>query len=228
MKILFVLGTSTDVGKTYITSQLVKALKQCGKKVFAIKPVISGYDDENESDISILANAIGGVDKNDIALYKLKEPLSPDIAAKIENIEIDIEKIFDFCVEKINQQYDLGCEYFFIETAGGVLSPLANGNSCLDFVKSFETKLAQKHKIDNILIAKNFLGVISSSVSALISFEALQIKSPVSVIFNDINNDKYFLDVVKNIEMFSSKYIREVEVNFFENYIAFLDKICQN
>jgi dethiobiotin synthetase len=41
---LFIAGTGTDVGKTYVTKALIRALLTRGRAVDALKPVVSGFD----------------------------------------------------------------------------------------------------------------------------------------------------------------------------------------
>ncbi|MGA9950067.1 MAG: AAA family ATPase, partial [Xanthobacteraceae bacterium] len=44
MTAIFITGTGTDVGKTYVTAALIRHLRQMGRSVEALKPVVSGFD----------------------------------------------------------------------------------------------------------------------------------------------------------------------------------------
>ena len=58
---VFITGTGTDVGKTFITAALLRHLRDAGKPVDAIKPVLSGFDPANaqDSDPGVLLAALG-------------------------------------------------------------------------------------------------------------------------------------------------------------------------
>lgn len=102
----FVTGTGTDIGKTYVTSLL---MKQNGWT--AMKPVASGGDD---------AKILGCK-----PLYQLKEPIAPHIAARNENVHMEFAKIISHC-----HGYDL------VEGAGGVMSPMTETHTNLDLIKA--------------------------------------------------------------------------------------------
>ncbi len=70
MPALFITATGTDVGKTFVTTGLIRALRQHGRKVTALKPIGTGIDAENfaASDAALLLEACGrGVDLDAIA-----------------------------------------------------------------------------------------------------------------------------------------------------------------
>ena len=61
MKAMFVTATGTDVGKTYVTAGIIRAMHERGRLASAIKPVMSGYDPHQPeaSDAAILLDAMG-------------------------------------------------------------------------------------------------------------------------------------------------------------------------
>ena len=60
MPALFIAGTGTDIGKTYVTAALLRALKAEGRAVDALKPVVSGFDEAAPagSDPAVLLEAM--------------------------------------------------------------------------------------------------------------------------------------------------------------------------
>ena len=162
-----VYGISTDVGKTHITCQLLEKTNLKFKENFAIKPIISGFDDESfeKSDNYLLLRA-GGVENptleqtRALSQYLFHHPLSPDISAKKENVEIDFEKVIDFCEKSIGSISNNG--KIFIETAGGVCSPCSKIHTMADISHSLT-----HHKPCNILVAMPYLGSLSHTISAL-------------------------------------------------------------
>lgn len=184
-------GIGTDAGKTHTicTLQNNKLLKS--KKIFTIKPIISGFDHQNytQSDNFKLLKASGNTNPllhevEAISCYLLKEPLSPDIASNKENIEIDFKKIITFCEKEI-QKIDSDNSLLLIETAGGVCTPASNRHTMADLSKAL-----QQYKPCNILISTEYLGAISHTLSALyiLKFDI--------IIFNRSSND--FIQSVKN------------------------------
>ncbi|MGE5536655.1 MAG: ATP-dependent dethiobiotin synthetase BioD [Acidobacteriota bacterium] len=61
MPAIFVTSTGTDIGKTFVTSGLIRHLRHNGQSVDALKPVVSGYDSSvvETSDPAVLLEALG-------------------------------------------------------------------------------------------------------------------------------------------------------------------------
>ena len=90
----FITATGTNIGKTFILENACRKLIEDGKKVEAIKPIISGFsDDDLESDsakiLNILGQELNKKNLDSISPYRFLAPLSPNIAAKIENRNIN-------------------------------------------------------------------------------------------------------------------------------------------
>ncbi len=162
MKIVIIYGTSTDVGKTFLTVKYISRLKSRGKKVFAIKPVLSGYTDDGTSDSALISKALG-LSESEVCKYQFKAPVSPNIAAKFENIELNFASVVNFCKLAIEKYKSLNYDYFIIETAGGAYSPIASDGLCIDL--SFAIP-----KSKSVLITSNYLGCISNTISAVKCF----------------------------------------------------------
>jgi|GEM_PF-3316793 len=219
MKVFVVLGSGTNVGKTYIMCQMIDYLKnaygKAPKKIFAIKPVISGFYEnpcENqESDLTHIAAALaeealfeclqGDVQNSyqNLSLYRLSAPLSPNIAAKYEGVELNYEDIIAFCQQHIVKCKALQYNYLFIETAGGAFSPLTKTKTCLDLASELQKFCRPLNtEVETILIANNYLGTISHSVSAI------KLARPNYFLFNNNSNDNFAQEVFKNIQSFTA------------------------
>lgn len=169
MKIYYITATGTDIGKTYLTTLLNTSLiKRHNKKSFTLKPLISGFDKSYlNNDTSLIINSMG-MDYNDINIdkispFRLKLPLSPDIAADKEGIEIKYEEILDFCIESISQQRSKKYDYLFIEGVGGVMSPICKNKTNLDLIADLD--------ISVILVVGSYLGSISHTLTAINAIE---------------------------------------------------------
>jgi len=81
----FVTAIGTDIGKTHFVTNLYQTLLNNSQKANIIKPVISGFDSDNNDTLEILdilklENNSENIDK--ISPFRLKFPLSPDIQPK--------------------------------------------------------------------------------------------------------------------------------------------------
>ncbi|MFT6333228.1 MAG: dethiobiotin synthetase [Lentimonas sp.] len=160
---IFISGTGTDIGKTFILERICKELISEGKKVRAIKPIISGFkDDDCGSDsakiIKFLDLELNKENLDKISPYRFSEPLSPNIAANIEGREINFSNLVKFCQNEINLAKENG-EYLLIEGAGGVMTPINNDKTFLDLIKELQ--------IPTILVVGNYLGTISHTLTAI-------------------------------------------------------------
>src|ERR1700742_4600970 len=98
----FVTATGTDIGKTYVTANIIRAARQVGLDFSAIKPVLSGYDGATAAtcDSALLLAAMGKkVALRNIAAippWRFAAPLSPDMAAAREARKIDFATLTSF------------------------------------------------------------------------------------------------------------------------------------
>ena len=157
---VFVTGTGTDVGKTFVTAALVRHLRSAGKPVDAFKPVVSGFDPANiaSSDPGVLLSALGrGVISDEldrIAPWRFAAPLSPDLAAKAENRSIDFAALVEF-----SRGVAYGRGTILIEGVGGIMVPLDQTHTVLDWMSAL--------RIPVVLVAGSYLGTISHTLTAL-------------------------------------------------------------
>ena len=157
---VFVTGTGTDVGKTFVTAALVRHLRSAGKTVDAFKPVVSGFDPANiaNSDPGVLLSALGRDVTNDeldrIAPWRFAAPLSPDLAAKAESRSIDFAALVEF-----SRGVAYGRGKVFIEGVGGIMVPLDQTHTVLDWMSAL--------RIPVLLVAGSYLGTISHTLTAL-------------------------------------------------------------
>ena len=123
-KKIFITGTGTDVGKTYISALIVKKMRDCGYNCGYFKPVISGVTEMCGKLVDSDANYVIQVanmetEAENCVSYWWKEAVSPHLAAKRAKQKIDIDKIkYDF--SQACKKYD----YLLIEGAGGITCPI--------------------------------------------------------------------------------------------------------
>ena len=160
----FVTGTGTDIGKTFITAGLIRHLRGQGKKVAALKPVVSGFDDPAQSDSGILLGALGeAVSKtalDRVSPWRFAAPLSPDMAAAREGRGIDFAALLEFCRQPQDGTY-------FIEGVGGVMVPLDSRHTVLDWMIALGLPV--------ILVTGSYLGSLSHTLTAVRALAGLEI-----------------------------------------------------
>ncbi|CAN5143615.1 dethiobiotin synthase [soil metagenome] len=165
MPALFVTGTGTDIGKTYVSCALIRALKARGASVDAFKPVVSGFDprDAAGSDPVRLAAALGAPgDVFRIAPRRYLAPLSPNIAARLEGQTLVLD---DMVIDAVARAAALRDGLLLVEGAGGVMSPLTDGETNLDMIAALGAPV--------LLVAGSYLGTISHVLTARVALRGV-------------------------------------------------------
>ncbi len=146
---------------------MVRAMKAQGKPVRAVKPVISGWDDDPAavaaSDTGILL-AAQGLDLSPENIdacspYRFKAPLSPDMAAAREGTAIDFKRVVGFCRHAAEGMGDNGT--LLIEGVGGVMVPLTEDKTVLDWMAALSLPV--------VLVTGSYLGTISHTLTAALA-----------------------------------------------------------
>ncbi len=158
MKTLFITGTDTGVGKTYIGRILVKALNKSGYSCEPRKPIETGCNLVNgeliPEDASLYEQATQGKSTlAEICPYRYVPPISPERAIRLVNETVNVKDLIAVCQPQHNPKMLL------VEGAGGFYSPLCSNGLNAD--------LAQKLKGDVILVSKDRLGCINQTLLAM-------------------------------------------------------------
>jgi dethiobiotin synthetase len=155
---LFVTGTGTGLGKTFVTAALAAAARARGQTVRAIKPVLSGFDPAElaGSDAGVLLQAQGlpeaALDR--VSPWRFAAPLSPDMAAAREGRTVDVDAVIRF-----TRAAAAGPEQVvLVEGVGGVMVPLDATHTVLDWI--------QAANLPVLLVAGSYLGTISHTLTA--------------------------------------------------------------
>jgi dethiobiotin synthetase len=154
MKGIFIIGTDTGVGKTYVAERLLSFWVKKGKKVGFLKPFESGH--AKPSDTTRLWRAMGerGKPPAFCSPYAFPAPLAPAQAAKLANISINLAKI-SAALKKAQQAYDI----LLVEGCGGLLVPLLPDNPAFT-VESLA--LAMGYPV--LLVARAGLGTLNHTL----------------------------------------------------------------
>ncbi len=150
---VFVTGTGTSVGKTWVSRGLSRALRQHGVNVAAIKPIETGWNPEH-ADAVMLAKAC---DRPEIAhaagWYRAKEALAP-YAIEIQGSHPPL--VLDELVQATEATV-AHVDYVIVEGAGGFYVPISKTHTMADLV----TRL----RLPAILVSHDQLGVLSWTLS---------------------------------------------------------------
>lgn len=117
---LFITGTDTDVGKTYVTALLVKTLRSAGYDVGYYKAAISGARTVEESDAGFVNRFAQICEPEDMLLsYLYQNAVSPHLAARIEGNPVEKDVIMG-AWERVTAAYP----YVTMEGSGGIMCPI--------------------------------------------------------------------------------------------------------
>jgi dethiobiotin synthetase len=186
---LFVTGTDTSVGKTYVCARLLEFFKKKGIQAGYQKWVATGVEGGLPEDLAICLNAAGieSVPEN-VAFqvpFRFRFPASPHLAAEIENKEVDTEVI-------INRYASLAANYEWqiVEGVGGVMVPLRRNLLLVDLLARLQPKV--------LVVARSGLGTLNHTMLTLEALRKRKI-SVLGVIFSDAEEHEDEMLVQDNI-----------------------------
>lgn len=185
---IFVTGTDTGVGKTYVGTRLIHKLKALGLTIAARKPVESGWPlDYTQTDAWQLLKAAQLPESalEQVCPYRFKAALAPDRAARLEGQSITLQQLQAAVLNHAQGQW------LYVEGAGGVYSPIAEDGLNAD--------LAQLLGLPVVLVTEDKLGCINH---VLMAVEVLQRRglTVAGVILNRIHPQPNEMDNVADLK----------------------------
>ncbi|MCS5712632.1 dethiobiotin synthase [Candidatus Berkiella aquae] len=163
---IFIAATGTEIGKTFITAQLLQYGQHRRQPFWVSKPVISGWPQTAEAipetDTAILLKAaalpLDDAHIQAISPWRFTLPLTPDMAAKAEGSPIDIDELIAFCQHRSELAKAQG-KIHLIEGVGGLMSPINGRFTNLEWIKALNSRC--------ILVTGSYLGALSHTLTAL-------------------------------------------------------------
>ena len=196
---LFVSGTGTDIGKTYVTGLLLKYIRDNGYNATYFKAALSGaIRDENNNLIpgdAVEVLTMANLDENTDFLvpYIYETAVSPHLASQIEGNPVELGKVRS-AYEEVSKKYD----YILMEGSGGIVCPIRyegkdNKNNIMleDIIKFLD--------LDVILIADAGLGTINSIVTTVEYLKSKNIHV-CGIIMNNYKDELMENDNIKMVE----------------------------
>lgn len=154
---LFITGTDTDVGKTYVTALLVKTLRKSGFDVGYYKAAISGAPTVAESDAGFVNRFAGINEPEDMILsYLYQNAASPHLAARIEGNPVEKEVILK-AWERVTKAYP----YVTMEGSGGIMCPIRHDEKAVYYLEDIIRWL----HLPVLIVANAGLGTINHVVT---------------------------------------------------------------
>lgn len=162
MKSLFITGTDTDVGKTFVTAGIVSGFVNSGVSAVPAKPVQTGCVNGIAEDLEFSLRT-AGLSFTEPVLSRLcplgfTPACSPHLAAELADYSISLS-------EMVSGLHDLQSDFECVvaEGAGGIYVPLGSGETMLDLMVQLGWPV--------VLVSSNKLGTINHT---LLSLSALQ------------------------------------------------------
>lgn len=183
MAVYFISGIDTDAGKSIVTGVIARTLLQKGVHVITQKFIQTGCVGISEDILKhreIMGIPPQEVDRDGTTCpYVMTYPSSPHLAAEIDRVEIDVERIHR-STEKLVAAYDV----VLLEGAGGLYVPVSRQYLTIDYIQEY------KHPL--ILVSSSKLGSINHT---LMSLELCRLRGieVAYVVYNDFPNDSEWI-----------------------------------
>ena len=216
MKKFFIVGTDTEVGKTYISTKLIEVCEHQNIKSLCLKPVASGKSQFSDlcEDVGSILNAYKNkFMANEINLISFQEAVAPHIIAAKTKVDISIENLKQF----IENKYNLDLDILFIEGAGGLLTPYS------DYTTQFE--LIKILQIPVLLVSAIKVGCINHTLLTINELSSHNIKLAGWIANCSDSNIKYIDEQINTIEELS-KYKCSAKISQNADYLEFID-LCR-
>jgi len=201
----FVTSTGTDIGKTFISTAIVQGGIATNHSCYAIKPIISGFDQNDviNTDTGRLITALGlshDIETiNSLSPWRYSAPISPDIAASREGDKIDFGDLIEFCQQAIGRVQDI----LLVEGVGGAMVPLDDHHTVTDWISVLD--------IPVLLVAGTYMGTISHILTALSTFESRHIRVGAII----LNESEISPVSPKELEISLKHFIKDIPIISF-------------
>ena len=151
----FITGTGTGVGKTHVTTLMLRALRDAGRTVCGFKPISCGGREDAQA---ILEASSPGFSLDEINPVALKTPAAPHVACQFDGRSIDRNSLIEGFHSLAGR-----ADHVLVEGAGGWAVPVAPGLTMAD--------LAADLRLPVIVVVDNRLGALNHTI---LTVEAIQ------------------------------------------------------
>ena len=200
---LFITGTDTEVGKTYVASLIARQLVASGYRVGVYKPVASdcvsdGRQLVSEDAVALWESAGRPLTLDAVCPQRFQAPLAPHLSARNKGREIDTQLMRTGISVWTDE-----CDIVIVEGAGGLMSPISDDEYFADIAYDLGYPL--------IVVAPNVIGVINQSLSSLIAAACFRDGIPMGgVILNDARMFDGDVSMESNRDQIASRAVAPV------------------
>jgi dethiobiotin synthetase len=181
---LFITGTDTGIGKTFVTAALLTELRRRGVRTAAFKPIACGTGGRHDAEI------YAAIMKHEQPLdvlnpVCLRYPLAPSVAARLQRKRVDFRRIRQ-CYRQLASHYSA----VLVEGAGGLLVPIRHNYFVADLAKSLDLPL--------LVVARLGLGTINHSLLTVRTARDMGLKVR-GIVLNDTVGGRHGLAEKTNV-----------------------------
>jgi len=166
LKSLFITGTDTDVGKTYITAGLGVTFRKMGIDVGVMKPFAAGRAQKKgykSKDIVIISKAAHACDPENLVNPQFFPiPASPYTAWKNLKTKPKISTILS-SFKKLSKLHDM----ILVEGMGGIMTPILKNY--------YVTNLIKEMKIPTVIVTRSKVGTVNHTIMTVMMCEKYKI-----------------------------------------------------
>jgi dethiobiotin synthetase len=166
MQSLFITGTDTDAGKTYVAVALLQGLKALGYRTVAQKPIAAGVNEAgfNTDALQLQQHTTEELSYAQVNPICLTDAVAPHLAAAKAGVEIDTDRLS----KELHQLQTLDVDIALIEGAGGWLLPLDDNLTMADWVA--------ERKLPVVLVVGMKLGCLNHALLTVREIERSGLK----------------------------------------------------
>lgn len=182
-KNIFITGTGTDVGKTYVTGLILKKLNESGRNAAYFKAAMSGNERCADGSLipgdALFVKTVSGISQplDEMCPYIYETAVSPHLASKIEGNPVELKKVTEAFTD-VSEKY----AYVTMEGSGGILCPLR-----YDDTKIQLEDVISELNLSCLIVADAGLGTINSVVLTVEYMKAKNITVK-GIIFNNYHS----------------------------------------
>ena len=187
MESLFITGTDTDVGKTYVTAGLAVTLRKMGIDVGIMKPFAAGTPQKKgfkSEDVEILSQAAQVSDPENLVNPQFfKMAASPYTASKSLKVKVNVNSVLS-SFKKLSKIHEM----LFVEGMGGIMTPILKNY--------FVTNLIKEMKIPTVIVTRSKIGTVNHTLMTCKMCEKYKI--PIKgIIINNFDSSGYKVKTLK-------------------------------
>jgi len=187
MNSLFITGTDTDVGKTYVAAGLAVTLRKMGIDVGIMKPFAAGTPQKKgfkSEDVEILSRAAQVSDPEKLMNPQFfKMAASPYTASKSLKVKVRVKSVLS-SFKKLSKLHSM----LLVEGMGGIMTPILKNYFVTDLIKDM--------KLPAVIVTRTKIGTVNHTIMTCKMCEKYKI--PIKgIIINNFDSDGYKVKTLK-------------------------------